>query len=91
MHTHTIASPASPTDIPQLAFTVPEAARAFRVSRGKLYLEMATGRLRSFTIGTRRRISAAALSEYVAARESTASPLVARLGAERKNKAPASG
>ncbi len=57
---------------PALLFTAEEAAGALHVGRSKVYELMRSGELRSVKIGGSRRISAAALTEYVATLESRA-------------------
>ena len=52
-----------------LLLTAEEAALALRVGRSKVYELMRAGVLRSVKIGGSRRISAAALAEYVKALE----------------------
>lgn len=52
-----------------LLLTPEEAARALRVGRGKIYELIRSGDLRSVKIGGLRRISAAALAEFVATLE----------------------
>ncbi len=56
-----------------LAVTVDEAARTIKISRPSIYVELNSGRLRSFTLGRRRLISVKALQEWIAAREREAS------------------
>lgn len=53
----------------QQTYTISEAISALRTSRSTLYAEIAAGRLKSYTIGTRRYISREALQEYIRARE----------------------
>jgi excisionase family DNA binding protein len=58
--------------IPQtdlLANDVPRAAARIGISRGKLYQEMAAGRLAYFKVGERRLISDEALRQYIADRQ----------------------
>jgi excisionase family DNA binding protein len=52
--------------------TPEEAAQALRVGRSKVYELIAAGALRSVKIGGSRRISAAALAEFVAQLEEAA-------------------
>ncbi len=47
----------------ELAVTVDEAARITKVSRPSIYVELNSGRLRSFTLGRRRLISLRALKD----------------------------
>ncbi len=62
-----------------LAVTVDEAARTIKISRPSIYVELNSGRLRSFTLGRRRLISVKALQEWIAAREhETLTPKSAR-------------
>jgi excisionase family DNA binding protein len=51
------------------ALTVPEVAAWLRVSRNQVFNLIREKRIRSFTIGRNRRITAAAVREYLAARE----------------------
>jgi excisionase family DNA binding protein len=55
-----------------LLLTAEEAARALRVGRSKVYELMRSGELRSVKIGGSRRVSAAALAEFVARLEADA-------------------
>ena len=55
-----------------LLLTAEEAARALRVGRSKVYELMRSGQLRSVKIGGSRRVSAAALAEFVARLEADA-------------------
>ena len=66
-----MSSPAATTPL-TLLLTAEEAAMALRVGRSKIYELMRSGELRSVKLGGSRRISAAALTEYVAALESRA-------------------
>ncbi len=61
------------SDSTALAVTVDEAARITKVSRPSIYVELNSGRLRSFTLGRRRLISLRALKDWIAAREREAS------------------
>lgn len=56
----------SSEEIPPLLFTPEEAARMLGVGRPKVFQLMQLGVLRSVKVGASRRISARALSEYVA-------------------------
>jgi excisionase family DNA binding protein len=60
----------SSEDIPPLLFTPEEAARFLRVGRHRIYDLTREKALRSVKVGGSRRISARALSDYVAALES---------------------
>ena len=51
--------------MPRLLLTVPEAAEALAISRGKLYELLAGGDLASIRIDGSRRIPLTALEEYV--------------------------
>lgn len=53
-------------------YTIPEAIEALRTSRNTLYEEIAAGKLRTYTIGRRRYVSAEAIREYIRAREAEA-------------------
>ena len=55
-----------------ITYTVEEAARALRISRGYLYRDITAGRLRTYQIGRRRYVSAEALQEYIRQREAEA-------------------
>lgn len=46
-------------------FTIPEAGRRTSQSRTTIYAEIAAGRLKTVRIGSSRRITAAALAEYI--------------------------
>ena len=56
-------------EIPPLLFTPEEAARLLMVGREKVYKLIQRRELRSIKVGQSRRISARALSEYVAVME----------------------
>jgi len=56
----------------QRAYTVKQALGAVPLSRSCLYLEMASGRLRSFKVGKRRLIAVADLDSWLAARRDAA-------------------
>ncbi|MBZ4192730.1 MAG: helix-turn-helix domain-containing protein [Candidatus Contendobacter sp.] len=61
--------------VAQEALTIVDACRALSVCRATLYGEINSGRLRTYTLGTRRYIAVAALREFIAAREAeTAAP-----------------
>jgi len=47
-------------------YTIPEAARALRLSRSTLYVLIARGELDTVTVGRLRRVPAAAIDAYVA-------------------------
>lgn len=47
-------------------YTIPEAARALRLSRSTLYILIARGELDTVTVGRLRRVPAAAIDAYVA-------------------------
>lgn len=64
--------PAADTKPVMLLLTAEEAARALRVGRSKVYELMRSGELRSVKIGGSRRVSAAALAEFVARLEADA-------------------
>ena len=53
------------TSPPPQALTVPEVMAALRISRPKVYDLIRSRSLVSFTIGRARRISAAALADYI--------------------------
>jgi excisionase family DNA binding protein len=55
-----------------ILLTAKEAARALRVGRSKVYELMRSGELRSVKIGGSRRVSAAALAEFVSRLEADA-------------------
>jgi excisionase family DNA binding protein len=55
------ASPATPDRL----YSVAEAADALGLGRSALYAELGAGRLRSFRIGRRRLIPAAAVAEFI--------------------------
>lgn len=55
-----------------LAYTIPDVVAVLRQSRAVVYREIKAGRLRSFTVGGRRYVSADAAREYVVARETEA-------------------
>jgi excisionase family DNA binding protein len=59
----------SSDEVPPLLFTPEEAARCLSVGRPKVYRLMQEGVLRSVKVGASRRVSARALSDYVAALE----------------------
>jgi excisionase family DNA binding protein len=59
----------APPTYASLLLTAEEAAQALRVGRSKVYELMRSGVLRSVKIGGSRRISATALTEFVAALE----------------------
>lgn len=59
------------TRTPDPALTVPDVMAELRVSRNKVYDLMKSGQLRSFRVGTGRRIRRAALDEFIAAQEKT--------------------
>jgi excisionase family DNA binding protein len=50
---------------PPLMYRVPEAAEALRISRSHLYELIRSGQVRSVTVGRARRISHAALTDYI--------------------------
>ena len=55
-----------------ILLTAEEAAQTLRIGRSKVYELMRTGSIRSIKIGGSRRISAAALAEFVATMEAGA-------------------
>lgn len=57
-----------------LIYTVDEAASALRIGRNAVYEEIASGRLKSFTQGRRRRIAHADLVAFVNALRRDAEP-----------------
>jgi excisionase family DNA binding protein len=59
----------SSEEIPPLLFDAGEAARLLSMSKSAVYELMASGELRSVKVGHRRRVSARALAEFVAALE----------------------
>ncbi len=60
--------------VQQEALSVADACRALSICRASLYNEINRGRLRSYTLGTRRYIAVKALHEFIAAREAEAAP-----------------
>ena len=52
---------------PAILLTVEEAAQRLRIGRTKMYSLLSTGKVKSVTIGTSRRVPAEALTEYVSA------------------------
>lgn len=56
----------SPEEVPPLLFTAEECARLLGMSRGQIYRLMQLKELPSIKVGALRRVSAKALSEYVA-------------------------
>ena len=66
-----------PNPVRRMAFTVPEAMHSLNLSRTTIYQEMKDGRLRSFTVGSKRLFTDAALNEYLAAREAESAKVAA--------------
>lgn len=60
----------------KLLYTPEEAALALGISRSSLYLLIGDGRLPSVRLGTRRRITAAALEQFVADLDGRPGPAV---------------
>lgn len=60
---------AAKVQAPDRLLTVPEVMAELRIGRNAVYDLMKSGRLRSFLIGSRRRIRRSALDEYIAAQE----------------------
>ena len=61
-------------DTGQLLYRPEEGAAMLRVSRSRLFQLLASGQLQTVQIGKSRRISRAALEEYIAHLEQTATP-----------------
>ena len=55
-----------------IAYTIAQVLAAVPISRAYLYLEIASGRIRSFKIGKRRLVAVADLDAWVAARRDAA-------------------
>ena len=53
------------SDSPALAHSVEGAAKLLGIGRTTAYAEVASGRLRSFRVNTRRLVPASALTEYI--------------------------
>lgn len=64
--------PPTGTPMEPLAFSIPDAGRALGIGKTKTYEEIAAGRLRTVTVGTRRLVTRGALDEYVASLEQAA-------------------
>ena len=64
----------SSDELPPLLFSVDEAARCLGIGRHKVFDLIREGELRSIKVGGSRRISAKALSDYVACLEVVNSP-----------------
>ena len=62
----------SSEELPPLLFTAEECARLLGVGRPKIFRLIGSGDLRSVKVGNSRRVSARALSEYVAGLEQEA-------------------
>lgn len=60
-----------------IAYTIAQVLAAVPISRAYLYLELRSGRLRSFTMGRRRLVAVADLDAWVAARRDAATSAVA--------------
>ena len=58
------ARPSAPTT--KLLFTLSEAAEVLGVSKSSMYVMMAAGELQYLLVGARRRITAAAIDEFIA-------------------------
>ena len=56
----------------RLSYSIPQAMEELNLSRSRLYQEISTGRLRTYTIGRRRLISHDALKDYIRDREAEA-------------------
>lgn len=61
---------------PRVAYSVAQVAKLLSVSRGTVYAEINAGRLRAHQIRTVTRVSAEALTDYVAEREGEAQALL---------------
>lgn len=62
----------APDSLAPLAHQVPDVCRRLGLARTTIYELIKTGELRSFTVGTRRLVSEAALLEFIAAHEKVA-------------------
>lgn len=57
-----------PEPLPQLRFSIPEAARILRLSRATLYVRIGAGHLKAQRDGRRRYITAEELHRYIASK-----------------------
>ena len=55
-----------------LTMSITDAAKALNISRPTIYKEIQQGRLKTFTIGTRRLTTPDALRDYIKSREKAA-------------------
>lgn len=65
--------PAPDSPPSQLAYSMPEAARALGIGVSTLYLLIARGEIQTFTIGRRRVVSARAIERFIQRREAETS------------------
>ncbi len=57
----------------KLSYTVDQAAKGIGLNRNAIYTLIAKGELKTFKVGRRRLVSAAALSDFIARKEREAS------------------
>ena len=74
------AQQAARSDDGPVVYDVPEVLRRLGVTRPTIYNFLRTGELRSFRLGSRRLVSAEALTDFIRSRESPRGRLISRPG-----------